>query len=179
MSLLTSIAGLAARPVLAAAAPYLIGLSLATGTVYVGYQVHHQREIGRSEVRAEWNAERLKQQTQALAESEANAKESFRRIQRQQENQRAQDQELSAARRDAARNSDDAGRMREQLANTAHRWRDALDHSPTVEQCAAAGAAIAVQADVLGRWIALRSSLPPTPTPPERPASSASGITTR
>lgn len=115
------------------------------------WRVHVEREIGRDEIRAEFNAHIAKQMAAAMVEEQANAKESFRRLARQQENQRAQDLLLAAARRDAALNAADADSMRTQQADTARRWRDALDHSPTGEQCAAAGAAITVQADLLGR----------------------------
>jgi hypothetical protein len=118
---------------------------------FIGWQVHHQRDVGRDEIRAEWNADKVQQQAAALAEAEANAKETLRRLTRQKENQDANDQELMAARRDAARNGSDADQLREQNADIARKWRDALRDSPAGSQCQAAGDAIGVLADVLGR----------------------------
>lgn len=47
----------------------MAALAMAAAAVlgFIGYQVHHQREIGREEVRAEWNAEKLKQTEQLAA----------------------------------------------------------------------------------------------------------------
>lgn len=106
--------------------------------------IHHQREIGRNEVRAEWRAH-------DLAASEANAKETKRRLEAQQENQRAQNQELAAARRDADRNARDAERVRGEYAAAAKQWRDALRNSPSRADLEAAGAAIVLLTDLLGR----------------------------
>jgi uncharacterized protein DUF2514 len=130
---------------------WLIGGAIAAVLAFVGYQVHHQREIGRDEIRTEWSASISEQRAAALAQSEANARETQRRLDRQKENQDAQDKQLALARDDARRNAADAERLRAQAADAARRWSDALSNSPTGEQCAAAGAAILVQADVLGR----------------------------
>lgn len=121
---------------------------------FYGWRAHERsvyRDEGRKEVRLQWEASVSQQRAVALAESEANAKESFRRIEKQQENQNAQTVALAAARADAVRNDAAAGELREQLAVTAKRWRDALDHSPTGADGAAAADAIGVLADVLGR----------------------------
>ena len=118
----------------------------------IGWKIRHAGiEAGRAEVRQQWGAERIEQQAAALAESQANARETLRRMERQQENQHAQDRALAAARRDAARNLAAADSLREQNAVAARRWADALRDSPSASVCEAAGAAIAVQADVLGR----------------------------
>jgi hypothetical protein len=113
--------------------------------------IHHEREIGRNEVRAEWTAEKLAQRNADLTQAESNAKETLRRLTRQQENQRAQDVQLAAARAAADRNGRDADQLRVQNVAVAQRWRDALRDSPTGSVSEAAGDAIGVLADVLGR----------------------------
>lgn len=118
---------------------------------FIGWQVHHQRDIGRSEVRLEWDAATARQLAGDLKQAQANAWETHRRLERQKENDERLQKELAASRADAARNAADADRLREQNASAARQWRDALGNSPTVEQCATAGDAIGVLADVLGR----------------------------
>lgn len=112
---------------------------------------HHQREIGRDEIRAEWNAERLEYERVAREESEDNARETARRLKQQKENQDVQDKELARARDDAARNRNAADGLREQNAVAARQWRDALADSPTGSQCTAAADAIGVLSELLGR----------------------------
>lgn len=129
----------------------ILAALVAAGTAGIAWFVHSQRDVGRAEVRAEWALEREALKDAALKESEANARETLRRLDRQQENQRVQNQELAAARADADRNRADADRLRTQSADTARQWRDALGNSPTVAVCQAAGAAITVQADVRSR----------------------------
>lgn len=102
---------------------------------------------GADAVRAEYTAA-------ALREAQVNAAETARRLKAQQENQRAQDVALAAARADAARAGADADRVRAQAADAAREWSSRLSDSPTASDSAAAGAAIGVCADVLGRAIA-------------------------
>jgi hypothetical protein len=115
----------------------------------------HQQEIGRAqgrqEVQAKFDAYVLKQQRAVIDESQANAKETQRRLNRQKENQDVQDLQLAAARADAGREHASADRLREQNAGATRAWRDALGDSAAGGQCAAAGDAIEVLADVLGR----------------------------
>ncbi|MFA7291829.1 MAG: DUF2514 family protein [Rhodocyclaceae bacterium] len=75
-----------------------------------------QRDIGRQEVRAEWAAEKTQQQAAALAQARDNAKETLRRIDRQQEAQHAFDKDAAQARADAVAAAGTAGRLRDQLA---------------------------------------------------------------
>lgn len=98
-------------------------------------------------VRAEYTAA-------ALREAQANARETARRLDRQQENQRAQDAALAAARADAARAGADADRVRAQAADAAREWSARLGDSPATSDIEAAGAAIGVCADLLGRAVA-------------------------
>lgn len=128
----------------------LLGLAAALAVGYAGW-THHQRDIGRTEVRAEWAAERARQVAVDQAATVANAKETQRRLERQKENQDAQDKELAAARADAGRNLAAADQLRNDNAAAAQRWRAALDHSAAGSDCQAAGDAIGVLADVLGR----------------------------
>lgn len=143
MSLLDLIPTWAKLALAAAVAAAVVGL--------VGWQVHHQRDIGRAEVQLKWDAADSRLKDRAIAESAANAAETARRLKAQKENQHEQDKLLAAARSDAARNAADADRLRDQNATTARQWSDALSNSPTVQQCASAGTAITVQADMLGR----------------------------
>ena len=125
----------------------VLGLGLALS---IGYPVwrDHQRGIGHTagakEVRAEWTAA-------ALVESEARAKETFRRISRQKENQDANTAELTAARAAADRNAADADRVRSQATESARQWAARIADSPTGADLAAAAEAIAVCTDLLGR----------------------------
>jgi Protein of unknown function (DUF2514) len=106
---------------------------------------------GKAEVQGRWDAERNVLKDAALAEAAANAKETQRRLDRQQENQLAQDRKLAVARADAERNAAAADSLRDQNAAAAREWSAALSDSPTPGECAAAGAAIGVLTDLLGR----------------------------
>jgi uncharacterized protein HemX len=69
----------------------------ALGASVVGYGYHKEQagiEIGRKSEKAEWDADTVKNQAQALAESQTNARETLRRLERQQEAQRETDQEI-------------------------------------------------------------------------------------
>jgi hypothetical protein len=121
------------------------------GAVLIHRHDKAQQEIGENRVQAKWGAETKRLQAAAINEAAANARESLRRIEKQQENQLAQDRKLAQARADAGRNDAAAGQLRAQLADTARQWRDALDHPATGRECEAAGDAISVLADVLGR----------------------------
>ena len=118
----------------------------------IGWKIHHAGyERGMDYVHRQWDAERIEQQAAALKQSQDNARETFRRLEAQQENQHALDQALADARRDAARADAAAERLREQAADAARQWRDALRDSPAGSIGEAAGAAITVQADVFSR----------------------------
>lgn len=129
-----------------------IALALLAALAAVAFGVNHwdnqrlerAREEGRAQIRAEWNAA-------AVAESQANAEETTRRLAAQEENQRAQDAELARLRAAADRNAADADRVREQAADNARAWGRRLADSPTGADLEAAAAAIRVQAELLGR----------------------------
>lgn len=118
---------------------------------FYAWRVHVERDIGRDEVRAEWNKANLAQADVDLAAAASNARQTLRRLESQQENQRVQNLELAAAYRDAAADRHAADQLREQNAVVAKQWRDTLRDSPAVTDREAAADAIGVLADVLGR----------------------------
>lgn len=71
----------------------------------IAWFAHHEREIGRAEIRAQIARE-------AAAEAARNAKETQRRLDQQEEAQRAHDEDLARAAADAAAARDVAGRLR-------------------------------------------------------------------
>lgn len=144
LSLLWGGAGLWVRLAIYAA------IAAAVVAAYAAF-VHKQRDIGRAEVQLKWDAAVSQQRAADLAQSSLNAQETQRRLAAQQETQRAQDKLLAQARADAGRNAADADRLRTQSTAAAQQWSATLGHSPTVGQCQAAGDAIGVFADVLGR----------------------------
>ena len=97
MNILDLIPGWAKIAALAVAAAAVVG--------FIGYQVHHQREIGREEVRTEWTAEKLKQ-TEQLAAFNAES----RRI--EQRRQSLVTEALNAAKKREIAASLDADRLR-------------------------------------------------------------------
>jgi hypothetical protein len=87
----------------------------------------------------------------SLTRAHANAKETQRRLERQEENQRAQDAELARLRAAADRADAAARRVREQASAAAREWSARLADSPTAEDLAAASEAIRVCTDLRGR----------------------------
>ncbi|MCY1167138.1 hypothetical protein D9M73_70950 [compost metagenome] len=134
----------------------LLLLALA-GVMVAGYQWwrDHVRDegvvAGRAEVQKKWDDATLAQQRVDIETARANAQETQRRLDRQKANQDAHDKELALARADADRNGLERDQLRQQNLSTAQRWRDALGNSPACIECAAAGDAILVLTDVLGR----------------------------
>lgn len=63
---------------------WALGAVCAAVLAFVGYQIHHQREIGREEVRTEWRKADAE-------EAEANAKETQRRLERAADAERKRD----------------------------------------------------------------------------------------
>lgn len=91
------------------------------------------------------------EQAASLTKAHANAKETQRRLERQEENQRAQDAELARLRAAADRADAAARRVREQADASAREWSARLADSPTAEDLAAAAEAIRVCTDLRGR----------------------------
>lgn len=140
---------------------WLYGGAIAAAVGFIGWQVHAQRAIGRAEVRQEWDASVSQQHAAAVQELLTKAQESKRRLERQGENQRAQDSEIAVARADAAHDRAAADKLRQQNASSARDWAARLAHSPTVGDIAAAGDTIGVLADVLSRADARAGVLAP------------------
>ncbi len=120
----------------------LAALGALTAT-YLGF-VHHERDIGREEVRAEYRAE-------AARETEASNKESFRRIARQKESQDAYTAEISRARADAAGAAAVAQRLSVRLAQFVAAGRAGATNPATGGERATADDPIGVLADVFSR----------------------------
>lgn len=100
----------------------------------------HEREIGRTEVRAEWTAEKL-------AQAEADAKEGKRRVERQEDSQRERNAKTQAAVAAASRADGVSRELRKQLAALQQRG---ANPTPSADS-APAGDPIGVLADVLRR----------------------------
>lgn len=128
----------------------LLGLCLALAAGYAAW-AHHERDIGRAEVQMKWDAQESQRRAEIAQELIDKAKESKRRLERQEENQRAQNATLAAARADRDRNAADADKLRQQATGNARDWAARLRDSPSVAECAAGGDAIGVFTDVLGR----------------------------
>lgn len=127
------------------------------GVMVAGYQwwrdaVRDEGVVaGRAEVQKKWDDATLAHQHAVIEEAHANAKETQRRLERQKENQDAQDKELAIARAAADRNGIAADELRVQNADAAKRWSATLGDSPTAGDLAAAAQTIGVLADVSGR----------------------------
>ena len=117
----------------------------------LAFVLHFSYRAGKATERIASDAKELVRQKAAITETQINAKETQRRLERQKENQNAQDKELAVALADAANNHRDSDRLRIERDDIAQRWRDALRNTTAVSQCPAAGDAIGVLADVLGR----------------------------
>lgn len=135
----------------------LAGVAIAAALVggfqwWIEGQRDEAREAGAAAVRADMTAK-------ALAESQEKAKETLRRLEAQRRNQDAQDAEIARLRDAAARNAAHAERVQRDADAAASQWRARLADSPTAEDLQAAGAAIAVCADVRGRLDAAAGEL--------------------
>jgi hypothetical protein len=102
---------------------------------------HHERELGRQEVRTEWQAEREKQAQADLEQARSNAKETIRRLDAQKEAQDAHDKEKRRYEAAVVAAADAAAGMRDTIDNLEHLARGAARDSAAGQQCQAAGAA--------------------------------------
>jgi hypothetical protein len=121
--------------------------ALATGAVL--HYGHGRYEAGKQEVTAKWDAERQKQTAAALAESQSNAKETQRRLERQGDAQRVHDQEIFAARNDAATARVAGDSLRQWAEGIASAARRAASNPADGCDCKAADDSARVLADVL------------------------------
>lgn len=136
--------------------PVLAKLAIVTAIVAaaaagVGAFIHHEREIGRDEVRAEWSKEKAKQTAAALAESQKNAQETARRLMAKKEAQDAHDKEIAQARLDADAARAAAGRLSGQLAAFTAAARRAAGNPAAVGDGQAAGTALDLLAELFSR----------------------------
>jgi hypothetical protein len=129
---------------------YALGLALVMGAVIGGY-TWWRNNIASTAHTAGIAEQKATQDAADLVQAGINAKETQRRLDRQKVNQDEQDKQLAAARADAVRNGGAADQLRDQNADIARRWRDALADPAAGSNCPAAGDAIGVLADVLGR----------------------------
>jgi hypothetical protein len=106
---------------------------------------------GRAEVQTKWDKERREQDAADLAAAHENAVESTRRQAKQQENQNAQNEQVARARADAERDRRERDELRRDHETAAQKWSRRLADSPTAADLAAAGDAIRMCTDVLGR----------------------------
>jgi hypothetical protein len=80
---------------------------------------HHERDIGRAEIRAEWAADKDQRQASALQAQQDAAAETSRRLAAQQKADHDHQTQLAAARADAAAASAVAGGLRNRIAQLA------------------------------------------------------------
>jgi hypothetical protein len=119
----------------------MVAAALAAITAGVMWFAHAQREIGRAEVRAEWNAEKL-------AQAEAGAKETQRRLERQGDAQREQAQELARYQRAAADAAAARDGMRQLVDDLEAVVRRGGSVTATADERQAGAAATGMLADV-------------------------------
>ncbi len=121
-------------------------LAAILAAVYAAFAafVHHEREIGREEVRAEYRE-------QAAIDTEINTKESFRRIARQKESQDANVAEVARARADAVAAVAASQRLSVRLAQYVAAARSTSANPALGGERATTEDPIGVLADVLSR----------------------------
>jgi len=129
----------------------IVAAAVAAAWAAIAGFIHHERDIGRQEVRAEWALDREKQKDAAIAQATANAQETQRRLAAQKEIQDAHDKDLARARADAAGAAVAAGRLRSQIAVYTAAARRAAGNPAAAGDSTPAGDPIGVLADVLGR----------------------------
>jgi hypothetical protein len=127
-------------------APYLLraialAAVLAALAGLYAWRVSVERDVGRAQVQGKWDAERAAQLADQVERGRQSAAETQRRLDRHQENQRAQDEELAAARAAVHAVGVVADRLRDQLAANGRTARAAAGNPATGGQCEAALAA--------------------------------------
>lgn len=127
------------------------GLAAALGGAVLAFG-HRERDVGRSEVRAEWNSEKVVQQREALQEQAANAAETERRRKAQQGVLDDLSDQLAAARADAIAAGTERDRLRKQQSTflAAARAHDAASNPASSSRCEATGTAADLFADLFG-----------------------------
>lgn len=129
----------------------LYGAVVAAALFGLNWLDNSRQAIGERRVQAKWDADKARQTANALAESQANALETFRRLERQQKAQDARDEEMARAKADAIA----AGRERDQLHDDLATYAAAVGgtsgNPATGDNGEAARAATGVLADLLRR----------------------------
>lgn len=135
-----------------------LALILVLSVTLIGLWEYHNHVVyqegdanGAARVQRDWDSDKIARAKASLDEAQHNGKETLRRLQAQQENQRAQNQEAALARADAERNAHERDELRQQSADAARHWRDALGDSATRADVEAAGTAIVLLTDLLGK----------------------------
>jgi hypothetical protein len=140
------------NPLYKLAAIALVVLGLAGAVTFAIHRYGNGRyEAGKAEVTAKWDKERAQQAAAALAESQANARETQRRLAAQQESQHEYDAQLAQARRDAAAANAALDGLRKRANQYAAAARRAASNPAAVGNSAPASDAAGVLADVLGK----------------------------
>lgn len=135
---------------IAAIAFLVLGIA-AAGTLAVHQYGNGRYEAGKAEVTAKWNAEKAKQTAAALAESESNAKETQRRLERQKEAQDEYDAKFAQAQRDAAAATAAVSGLRQRAAQYAAAARRTASNPAAVSNGAPAADAAGMLADLSGK----------------------------
>lgn len=113
-----------------------VGLAAAMGGAVLEFG-HHERNVGRAEVRAEWNAEKVIQQQAALKAQSDNAAETARRLKAQQEINDETTTQLNWARADADAARSAGDRLRAQLAAYVSANRGSASSNPATQPASA------------------------------------------
>lgn len=125
------------------------GLAAALGGAVLEFG-HHERDVGRAEVRAEWRDDKAQQQAAVIADRERMATETQRRISAMQEIVNDATAQKTAALADAGSARAELGRLRQQQARYVASVRAGLtpDDSAPSTGGATAGAALDLLSDM-------------------------------
>lgn len=125
------------------------GVAAALGGAMLAFG-HHERDVGRAEVRAEWNGEKVAQQREALQEQAANAAKTESRMKAQQGVLDDLSDQLATARADAIAAGTERDRLRKQQSTflAAARASDAAGNPTTAGRCEATGSAADLFSDL-------------------------------
>lgn len=125
------------------------GLAAALGGAVLAFG-HHERDVGRAEVRAEWQSDKVVQQAAVINEQVANAAETSRRLKAQQGVLDGLSDQLATARADAHAAGAERDRLRKQQASylAAADAHDTAGYSATAGRCEATVAAADLFADL-------------------------------
>jgi hypothetical protein len=115
----------------------------------------HERDIGRHEVQAKWDSAIQRQQAEAIAQAQTNAKETLRRMEQQQEAQHDHDAELATYRQTITAANADLDRLHVRVAELTAAARRSASDTATASERAAGTAAAGMLAELSGGAAAL------------------------